>query len=172
MEIRRVQLDECDELGRLTVRSYRHLAGGEPLGSYEEVLGDVMGRITDCEVFVAVDDLGTVMGGITYVPGPNTSMSEFDDVDAAGIRHLAVDPAFQGSGVGRALVMTCIEHARDLRRPRVRLHSTSPMVIARAMYERIGFVRAPEFDLFFGEAPYSQEGPLHIISYVKEMSEP
>jgi predicted N-acetyltransferase YhbS len=172
MEIRRVQLDECEKLGRLTVRSYRHLAGGEPLGSYEEVLADVQARITDCEVFVALDDLGTVMGGITYVPGPNTSMSEFDDVDAAGIRHLAVDPAFQGSGVGRALVQTCVDRARELHRPRVRLHSTTPMVIARAMYERMGFARAPEFDLFFSEPPYTQDEPLHLISYVMELSEP
>jgi ribosomal protein S18 acetylase RimI-like enzyme len=171
MEIRPVRPDEYEKLGRLTVRSYRHLAGGEPLGSYEEVLADVASRALDCEVFVAVDDLKTIMGGITYVPGPTTSMSEFEDVDAAGIRHLAVDPAFQGAGVGRALLQVCINRAREQERPRLRLHSTTPMVIARAMYERMGFVRAPEFDLFFAEPPYSAEEPLHLISYVMELSE-
>jgi GNAT superfamily N-acetyltransferase len=171
MDIRPVKPDEYEKLGRLTVRSYRHLANGEPLGAYEDVLADVESRTRDCEVFVAVDDLKTVVGGITYVPGPNTSMSEFEDVDAAGIRHLAVDPAFQGAGVGRALLERCIQHARDQHRPRLRLHSTTPMVIARAMYERMGFVRAPEFDLFFADAPYSEQEPLHLISYAMELCE-
>jgi ribosomal protein S18 acetylase RimI-like enzyme len=171
MQIRHVLPDEYEKLGRLTVRSYRHLANGESLGAYEDVLADVKSRVLDCEVFVAVDDLDVIMGGITYVPGPNTSMSEFDDVDAAGIRHLAVDPAFQNAGVGRALLKICIEHAREQQRPRLRLHSTTPMVIARAMYERMGFVRAPEFDLFFSEPPYSEQEPLHLISYVMELSE-
>jgi ribosomal protein S18 acetylase RimI-like enzyme len=171
MEIRPVQPDEYEKLGRLTVRSYRHLSGGEPLGDYEQVLADVQARVLDCEVFVAVDDLDTVMGGITYVPGPHTSMSEFEDPDAAGIRHLAVDPRFQGSGVGRALLKVCIDHARELKRPRLRLHSTTPMVIARAMYERMGFTRAPEFDIFFTDPPYSKEEPFHLISYVMELSQ-
>jgi GNAT superfamily N-acetyltransferase len=171
MEIRPVQPDEYEELGRLTVRTYRHLANGEPLGAYEEVLADVKSRTLDCEVFVAVDETNTLLGGVTFVPGPDTSMSEFDDVDAAGIRHLAVDPAFQGSGVGRALLQVCIQHARELERPRLRLHSTAPMEIARAMYERTGFVRAPDFDLFFCESPYSEAEPLHLISYVMELSE-
>jgi ribosomal protein S18 acetylase RimI-like enzyme len=171
MQIRPVQPDEYEKLGRLTVRSYRHLANGEPLGSYERVLADVKSRTLDCDVFVAVDDLNTVLGGVTYVPGPNTSMSEFEDVDAAGIRHLAVDPASQGSGVGRALLEFCIQHAREKQRPRLRLHSTTPMVIARAMYERMGFTRAPEFDLFFDGDPYSAEEPLHLLSYVLELGE-
>jgi GNAT superfamily N-acetyltransferase len=171
MNIRPVEPDEYEKLGRLTVRSYRHLAHGEPLGAYEDVLADVKSRALDCDVFVAVDDRKTLLGGITYVPGPHTSMSEFEDVDAAGIRHLAVDPAFQGAGVGRALLDHCIQHARDRQRPRLRLHSTIPMVIARAMYERVGFVRAPEFDLFFADAPYSEQEPLHLISYAMELCE-
>ena len=165
MEIRPIRDNEHAELGQITVRSYRHLAGGESLGSYEEVLVDVTSRTRDCEVFVALSDEGRLMGGVTYVPGPGTSMSEFTDPTAAGIRHLAVDPQFQGSGAGRALVDACIERARDQHRDCVRLHSTPPMVIARAMYERLGFVHTPEFDLFFDEEPYSPEEPLHLIAY-------
>jgi len=165
MEIRPIQSDEHAELGAITVRSYRHLVGEETLGGYEEVLVDVTARTLDCEVFVALDDEGRIMGGVTYVPGPGTSMSEFSDPTAAGIRHLAVDPNYQGSGAGRALVDVCIERAREQRRDVVRLHSTSPMVIARAMYERMGFVRTPEFDLFFDEEPFSPQEPLHLIAY-------
>jgi ribosomal protein S18 acetylase RimI-like enzyme len=165
MEIRPIHAEEHAELGDITVRTYRHLAGGESLGGYEEVLVDVTSRTLDCEVFVAVDADGKLMGGVTYVPGPGTSMSEFSDPSAAGIRHLAVDPDFQGSGAGRALVEACINRAREQHRDRVRLHSTPPMVIARAMYERMGFVRTPEFDLFFYEEPYTPEEPLQLIAY-------
>jgi len=165
MEIRPIHSDEHAELGAITVRSYRHLAGGESLGGYEEVLVDVTARTRDCEVFVAVNDEGRIMGGVTYVPGPGTSMSEFSDPTAAGIRHLAVDPECQSSGAGRALVDACIKRARDQHRDFVRLHSTPPMVIARTMYERLGFVRTPEFDLFFDEEPYSPQEPLHLIAF-------
>jgi ribosomal protein S18 acetylase RimI-like enzyme len=165
MEIRPIRDDEHAVLGEITVRTYRHLAGGGSLGGYEEVLVDVTSRTLDCEVFVAVGDDDQIMGGVTYVPGPGTSMSEFSDPTAAGIRHLAVDPDFQGSGAGRALVDVCITRAREQHRDLVRLHSTKPMVIARAMYERMGFVRTPELDLYFDEEPYSPEEPLHLIAY-------
>lgn len=170
MQTRPVRPEECDELGLLTVRAYRSLAGGTPLGSYEEVLANVTARLVDCEVFVAVEN-GVLVGGVTYVPGPNTSMSEFDDEGAAGVRHLAVDPTRQGTGAGLALAEAVIRHARDQRRARLRLHSTAPMVIARAMYERLGFVRAPQLDLFVPDAPYSDREPLHLISYVLELGQ-
>lgn len=165
MEIRLIHPDEHAELGEITVRSYRHLVGEESLGDYEEVLVDVTSRTRDCDVLVALNDEGRLIGGVTYVPGPGTSMSEFADPAAAGIRHLAVDPESQGSGAGRALVDACIERARDQHRDVVRLHSTAPMVIARAMYERLGFVRTPEFDLFFDQEPYTPEEPLQLIAY-------
>jgi ribosomal protein S18 acetylase RimI-like enzyme len=171
MEIRTIHPDECEELGRITVRSYRRLTGGEPLGSYEEELADVKARTSEADVFVALNDEGVLMGGVTYVPGPGTSLSEFVDEEAAGIRHLAVDPRHQGSGAGRALIETCIAQARAQQRLRVRLHSTKPMVIARAMYERLGFVRTSEFDIFYDGEPYSVEAPLHLIAYALTLPE-
>jgi ribosomal protein S18 acetylase RimI-like enzyme len=171
MEIRPIRPDECDELGRITVRSYRHLAGGEPLGPYEEELVNVAARTREADVFVALNDEGVLLGGVTYVPGPGTSMSEFADEEAAGIRHLAIDPTHQGSGAGHALLEACIARARDQYRARVRLHSTAPMVVARAMYERFGFVHTPEFDIFFDEEPYSREEPLHLIAYRLSLDE-
>jgi ribosomal protein S18 acetylase RimI-like enzyme len=60
---------------------------------------------------------------------------------------LAVDPAAQGRGVGRALSLACVERARSVAAQRVALHSTSWMVTAHRLYESIGFVRTPERDL-------------------------
>jgi ribosomal protein S18 acetylase RimI-like enzyme len=59
---------------------------------------------------------------------------------------LAVDPSIQGRGVGRALVMACLDRARDRGRPGVFLHSTPEMVVAHHLYDSLGFERALDRD--------------------------
>ena len=66
--------------------------------------------------------------------------------DAAGIRMLVVDEHARGRGVGRALTEACIERARASGLAEVVLHTTKPMRVAHEMYERMGFIRAPELD--------------------------
>jgi ribosomal protein S18 acetylase RimI-like enzyme len=48
--------------------------------------------------------------------------------------------------VGRALTLRCLALAREHGRARVVLHTTTPMKIAWAMYESMGFVRTPALD--------------------------
>jgi GNAT superfamily N-acetyltransferase len=167
MEIRRVRPDEYSSLGEITVCAYRELFGGESLGSYEGELRNVARRDTDSKVFVAVED-GSVVGGVTYVPRPCLTMSEFTDLDAAGIRMLAVDPRHQGSGVGRALTAWCIELARSQGRSRLVLHSTPVMSVAHGIYENLGFVRSPELDEWLEENDHTGE-PLHLMSFTLEL---
>ena len=66
----------------------------------------------------------------------------------AGFRLLAVHPDARGRGVGRLLTEECIRRARETGRAAVGLHTTMLMNVARAMYERMGFVRIPEYDFF------------------------
>jgi ribosomal protein S18 acetylase RimI-like enzyme len=165
MEIRVVGPEEFEQLGWITVAAYRHLHGDAPLGDYEVQLRAVSARAADSVVLVAVDDAGDLLGGVTYVPDSGRAMSEFSDPEAAGIRMLAVRPDRQGTGVGRALTEECIRRARSDGRPRVVLHSTDVMVVARRMYERMGFVEAPELDVYLGERPYAKEG-LRLIAFV------
>jgi ribosomal protein S18 acetylase RimI-like enzyme len=164
MEIRHIRPTECETLGRITVEAYRQLFDADSLGSYEEELADVDARRRDSDVLVALDG-GRVLGGVTYVPDAHRAMCEFDDPDAAGIRMLAVDPSSQGLGVGRALVEACITRARRDGRARVILHSTPVMIVAQALYVRLGFVRTPSLDVYFDGEPYSEEEPLHLIAY-------
>ena len=166
MEIREAGPSEHEALGAITVAAYRGLRGG-PLGGYEDRLRDVAGRSLDCVVLIAVGVAGEVMGGVTYVPHSETAMSEFSDPDAAGMRMLAVDPAHQGAGAGRALTLACIERAREEGRHRVMLHSTPEMKVAQAMYERLGFARAPELDEWVTDPPL--EDPIHLMGYVLEL---
>jgi GNAT superfamily N-acetyltransferase len=167
MEIRRVQSNEYSSVGEITVHAYRELFGGVSLGSYEIELLDVARRNADSEVYVAVEgDL--ILGGVTYVPGPGRKMSEFSDLDAAGIRMLAVDPQHQGAGVGRDLARWCVERARSHGRKRVVLHSTPVMTVAHGIYERLGFVRSPELDEWIEEGPDADQ-PLHLMSFTLEL---
>jgi predicted N-acetyltransferase YhbS len=169
MEIRPVTAEQYEALGALTVAAFRSLGDGSPLGPYEDELRDVAAHALDCEVYVAVDEGGNLLGGVTYVPGPATSMSEFTDPAAAGIRVLAVDPRHRGVGAGGALARHCVEMARARGARRVLLHSTGPMVLARAMYERMGFVREESIDVWITEAPHSPASPLHLLGYRLEL---
>ena len=172
MKIRLVNPSESDELGDITVRAYRALYGEESLGPYEVELRDVEGRRHESEVYVAVDDRGRLVGGVTFVPSPESKMSEFDEPDAAGIRMLAVDPAFQAQGAGRALVETCIERARVSRRSKIILHSTPQMTVAHSLYGKLGFVAAPDLDLYFRDDGDPESEPFHLMAFTMEIPAP
>lgn len=62
------------------------------------------------------------------------------------IRALAVDPAFRGRGIGRALVNECIRRAAASGATRIGLHTSRSMRGAIALYLRMGFVRTPRYD--------------------------
>lgn len=154
---------EFEALGEITVTAYRHLHSDEPLGTYEDQLRAVSARAADSVVLVALDDAGDLLGGVTYVPDAGREMSEFNDPDAAGVRMLAVRPDRQGAGTGRALAEACVRQARADGRQRVVLHSTEIMVVARRMYERMGFVGAPELDIWLER---DGDEPLRLIAFV------
>ncbi|MGA7834189.1 MAG: GNAT family N-acetyltransferase [Acidimicrobiales bacterium] len=168
MEIRRVRPEEYAALSRITVSAYRQLFGGGPLGPYEAQLVDVARRAEDSEVYVALGEDNSVLGGVTYVPGSDRVMSEFSDANAAGIRMLAVDPHYQGAGVGRALAEACVQRARADGRQRLILHSTPVMTAAHHIYEQLGFVRSPELDEWIDENP-GADHPLHLMAFGLEL---
>jgi ribosomal protein S18 acetylase RimI-like enzyme len=147
MEIRPVRPEEHKALGDLTVAAY---AAIDPAtvgdDDYAEELRDVAGRAAGAEVLVALEDSGALLGGVTYVPGPDSPWAEFTEPDGAGIRMLAVAPEAQGRGVGEALSRACVERASAAGRGQVLLHSTDRMTVAHRLYERLGFVRDPSLD--------------------------
>ncbi|MGY6500550.1 MAG: GNAT family N-acetyltransferase [Acidimicrobiales bacterium] len=144
MEIRPIRPEEHSELADITVAAY--LGIGHVDDEYEPELRDVGGRVAGAEVWVAVDDDGAVVGGVTFVPDRASPYAEFDGEHAAGIRMLAVAPHAQGRGIGEALVEHCVARAHDTTRAELILHSGLSMVSAHRLYERMGFVRDPNLD--------------------------
>ncbi len=157
--VRPVLPDEFAALGDLTVAAYRAVPGGSTSAGYEETLRDVAARARDADVVVAVAPDGTLLGGVTYIPGPGP-YAAFDGEDEAGIRMLAVSPAAQGQGLGRRLVSECIERAAAAGKARIVLHTTASMTAAQSLYAALGFERAPGRDL----DPSSRT---HLIAYTR-----
>jgi ribosomal protein S18 acetylase RimI-like enzyme len=150
--IRPIHPNEYGALGNLTVAAYHAIPAEMPHQAiYDLQLRDVAKRARKSCVVVAVAPAGELLGGVTYVSGPHDPYSEELRVGEAGIRMLAVDPACQGRGIGRALTEWCVERARTAGRVRLVLHTGEFMPAAVHLYERMGFERLPELD--FSPAP-------------------
>ncbi|MFF3907440.1 GNAT family N-acetyltransferase [Streptomyces sp. NPDC001848] len=147
LTIRQANPDEYETLGEITAQAYLRdglLDFGES-DTYLDELKDVAKRAAAAEVLVAVAD-GQVLGGVTFVPagGP---MADIAGPGEAEIRMLAVAHAARGRGAGEALVRACVDRARATDGcVRVVLSTQSAMRTAHRIYERLGFVRTPEWD--------------------------
>ena len=145
MEVRRLRAGEHDAAGALVVTAYRALPGAHMSGGYELELAAVARRDVEADVLVAADS-GVLIGCVTFVPDCANPWAEDLEEGEASIRMLAVDPAAQGRGVGRALLDACVHQAHSLGRKAIFLHSTPWMAAAHRLYARMGFVRVPERD--------------------------
>jgi GNAT superfamily N-acetyltransferase len=159
--VRPVRPEEYQTLAAVTLDAYRALLGPDMDGEYAEELADVATRAARSETLVAVDEEGTLVGGVAYVPGPGP-LAWFDGAHEAGFRMLAVAPSAQGRGVGAALVAACVERAVSAGKARLYLHTTAPMTAAHRIYERAGFRRDPERDRVL-------EDGLVLLGYVLEL---
>jgi ribosomal protein S18 acetylase RimI-like enzyme len=79
-----------------------------------------------------------VVGVVTYL-GPHPPGVPRSTPEWAAIRLLAVDPAFRGRGLGRALTEECLRRARRDGASVVALHTSPIMRVALPMYLRMGF---------------------------------
>jgi GNAT superfamily N-acetyltransferase len=164
--IRLVRPDEYRALGDLTVAAYHAIDADMPhQDEYDVSLRDVARRAESSCVAVAVATDGRVLGGVTYVRGPDDPYSEDLREGEAGIRMLAVDPGSQGSGVGRALTLWCLDRARRDGRARIALHTSHFMPMAVRLYERLGFARSPDRD-------FSPVVGVDLLAYTFELDGP
>jgi putative acetyltransferase len=85
------------------------------------------------QIFIAVMN-GVTVGCCAAIPHSTEVME---------VAKLAVDPAAQGHGIGRQLVLTALRFARDGGFTRVILTSNSALVNALRLYESLGFIRRP-----------------------------
>ncbi|MFI5779287.1 GNAT family N-acetyltransferase [Nocardia sp. NPDC051570] len=143
-EIRVARAEEYGAVGALTVEVYVGEGYIDPESPYATELFDTETRARAAEVLVA-ERGGVVLGSLTLArPGtPYAAIARADEVE---FRMLAVGKHARGMGVGTALVRNVIETARAEGFEAVVLTTMPPMVDARRIYDRLGFVHVPERD--------------------------
>ncbi len=145
LTIRTAEVDQYPAIGRLTVDAY--VAGGHLDGdsAYLRALGDPASRAAGCDLLVAADESGRLVGGAVFVH-PGSDQREVASPDEGEIRMLAVAPHAQGAGVGSALVTACLDRARAAGYPAVALCVVESNDGAHRLYRRFGFLRTPDRD--------------------------
>jgi ribosomal protein S18 acetylase RimI-like enzyme len=90
---------------------------------------------------------GMLIGSVLlYPPSADAYAGATQRVPWPEIRLLAVAPEGRGQGMGELLVSECVRRARQSGAREIGLHTSASMRSAIRMYERMGFVRASEFD--------------------------
>ena len=108
---------------------------------------DVWKHPDDAELIAAFVE-GTMAGVVLFYPDGSLSKQGEWPPGWAGMLRLAVHPGHRRSGIARALTDECLRRCRERRIATLGLHSANWMPTARAMYERMGFIRSPEFDFY------------------------
>jgi ribosomal protein S18 acetylase RimI-like enzyme len=145
--VRPGQPEDFAALGEITVQVYRDLVPQVEAGrAYLAQMRDVQSRAEATELLVAVDDTtGDVLGGVSFVRsgGPYANAARPGEGE---FRLLAVASAAQRRGVGERLVQACLDRAEKLGLDRMVIDTQPNMMPAHRLYQRLGFVRAPERD--------------------------
>ena len=92
-------------------------------------VADYGAHVRDDEVWVVDEDLDGIVAFLVLVLEP----------DALLLDIVAVGPAYQGRGLGRALVGLAEQRCRELGLPRVRLYTNELMTENLAMYAHLGY---------------------------------
>lgn len=158
--IRDARDDELDTAAEVMVAAYQEYIPPSPTGeflAYREEIRDVRSRAGVATLIVA-EEAGRILGAVTYYPDASRDGNASWPPGWAAIRLLGVTPGARGQGIGRSLTQECIRRARAAGCMAVGLHTTEFMAVARAMYERMGFVRLPALD--FRPVP-----AIHVMAY-------
>ncbi|HXG77122.1 MAG TPA: GNAT family N-acetyltransferase [Gaiellaceae bacterium] len=153
IHLRDARRDELDRLSQLLEETYREFQAhftDDLWPAYVGEIADVRSRLGDSELIVAELE-GRLVGTVGFYPEASRSALERWPAGWAAIRTLAVLPDARRRGVGGALARECVRRARERNAVAVGLHTNPFMASANRLYERLGFRRAPEFDIEIGE---------------------
>jgi ribosomal protein S18 acetylase RimI-like enzyme len=138
-----------DAIHDLTLRAYEDYATIMSPTSYATLLRalhDALASDAPSHRLVAEHE-GKLLGSVMLYP---PAVAAYGELARAApwpeLRLLAVAPEARGLGIGELLVHECIRRLRDAGLPELGLHTATSMRGAMRLYERLGFVRAPEHD--------------------------
>lgn len=159
--VRNALKDEYDLIGALMVEVYSQLKGFPKKTTqpdYYNALENI-GEITtkpDTEIIVASTREGNILGAVVnfsnmlyYGSGGTAPLEQ----NSSGFRFLAVHPNARGNGIGKRLVLECIQRAKNRNLRQVIIHTTLTMTTAWKMYETLDFKRSSDLDFMQGTMP-------------------
>ncbi|HSU17734.1 GNAT family N-acetyltransferase [Longimicrobium sp.] len=149
LEVRDVRPDERAAVRALTLAAYgEYEAVMEPSAwaGLRGALEAALDRASAAERIVALHRGALVGSVMLFPPAAEDYGGAADAAPWPELRLLAVSPDARGLGVGQALVDECVRRARAAGAADLGLHTSRSMRAALRMYERMGFVRAPEYD--------------------------
>ena len=162
--LRDARPDEAATVGAVVSAAYAQFQPDYPPESWERfirMVGEAGGHFERAEVIVAEDD-GVIIGTVMFYPDGSTSGQGEWPEGWAGVLRLAVLPSYRGHRVARALMDEVVRRCREAGIPRLALHTTDFMAVAKAMYERMGFVRDESFD-------FVPRSGIHAYGYVLDV---
>lgn len=124
-------------------------------------LSDIETRAAATTILVAIADESRLVGAVSLVR-PGSVFAEIAREGEAEVRMLAVSPAERGGGIGQALMLGCIDLAREWRARRLVLSTQQSMADAQRLYGRLGMARAEGRDWVsaYGDTRLVYELPL------------
>ncbi len=144
--VRPVEPAEHAAVGAVVLGAYDEVGRMSP--SYRRELADTAARVGEHSTVLVAVDAGEVLGTVTVVAACSDHF-EHPGAGDGGFRALAVAPAAQGRGIGRALVRRALDDgARDGWR-RATITTMEWMAGAQRLYEQLGFERRADLDVRF-----------------------
>ncbi len=153
--IRDARPSDQDAIRQVTLAAYQEYAAQIP-AHWEAYRENILATLADAKPAgqIVAEQEGSIVGAVLLYPA-GTTMSAPDGTSVRRlwpeVRLLAVAPPGRGRGIGAALMRECIRRAGEVNAPTLALHTTDMMQAAMRLYERMGFVRAPQLD--FHPAP-------------------
>jgi ribosomal protein S18 acetylase RimI-like enzyme len=146
------ELETAEALVKGAYREYRELV---PAAGWQHWMESITQALHEGAGLLLMAEVEGVMQGVVqFFPDARRSRQGHWPAGAATIRLLAVRPEARGRGLGLRLTEECLHRARELKIPTIYLYTGRFMRAAIHIYEKLGFVRAPEYD------PPGQPGPI------------
>lgn len=152
IRLRDARPDELDRLSRLLEEVYGEFKPHFPGDLWRAYLGEIVDvRSRRNSELIVAELTGRLVGTVGFYPEASCSALERWPVGWTSVRTLAVLTDARGQGVGEALTRECLRRAHERGAAAIGLHTNPFMAAANRLYERLGFRRAPEFDIDIGE---------------------
>ncbi len=147
IRIREAGAEELHKVENLVKDAYREFQPLMPEAAWNRWMDNISEAMHGPGGMVLVAEQGgRIEGAVTFYPDAGQAHQGQWPAGAGLIRLLAVRPASRGRGYGNLLTLFCLDRARELQVRTIYLYTGTFMAVARHLYEKMGFKRAPEFD--------------------------